>query len=240
MPREVRGPAPRGTRGIGAEAARALYGRLRSFLPGLALDIGAGTGLVASQLGGQLVLLDVQDLRGPQAPPAPFVLGSACALPFATGTFTGVHLARVLHHVPDWRLALSEAHRVVAPGGAICVTLGGRMIASELGPLRDAVFEQGQQLGLQGAHHAHGPSGYDDVDAVFGAGEAVEVTEPEWNTPRQVVMDAATHPYAWVAGQDLSPLRDIAARVLAESGLPPDEPVRHDRLVSYRVYRRQG
>ncbi|GAA3431083.1 class I SAM-dependent methyltransferase [Kutzneria kofuensis] len=219
------------------EAARDLYGRLRSFLPGVVLDVGCGVGSVAAQLGGTLILLDAVDLRGPDAPSAPFVLGDACALPFASGSLGGVHLARVLHHVSDWRVALTEARRVVRPGGAVAVTLGGRMFASELAPLRDAVFDEGRRLGLEGAHHVHGPSGYEDVDSVLGSGEVVEVSFPQLDTPRQVVFDAASHPYAWLPGQDLSPLQAVAEQVLARSGFEPDQPVEHERVISYRVYR---
>lgn len=220
------------------EAARDLYGRLRSFLPGLTLDVGCGVGSVAAQLGGPLVLLDAVDLRGPDAAGLPFVLGDACALPFASESFAGVHLARVLHHVSDWRLALLEARRVVRPGGAVAVTLGGRMFASALAPLRDAVFDEGRRLGLEGAHHAHGPAGYDDVDAVLGPGEVVEVSFPQTDTPRRVVLDAASHPYAWLPGQDLARLQAVASQVLARSGFDPDEPVVHERVISYRVYRK--
>lgn len=243
---------------VPAEAARDLYGRLRRFLPAPLLDIGCGTGSIAAalaqaatQLGGapagpgaavlgDLVLLDAVDLRGPQAIGFPFVLGDACALPFATASLGGVHLARVLHHVSDWRIALLEARRVVRPGGSIAVTLGGRMFASELSPLRDAVFSEGQRLGLQGAHHIHGPSGYEDVDSVLGSGEVVKVRFPQIDTARQVVLDAASHPYAWLPGQDLTPLQAVAEQVLASSGFEPDRPVEHERVISYRVYRAEA
>ncbi|QUQ66775.1 class I SAM-dependent methyltransferase [Kutzneria sp. CA-103260] len=226
------------TQPVPDEAARDLYGRLRRFLAGTVLDVGCGVGSVAADLSGRLILLDAVDLRGPLAAGFPFVLGDACALPFAAGSFDGVHLARVLHHVSDWRVALTEARRVVRPGGAIAVTLGGRMFASELSPLRDAVFDEGRRLGLRGAHHVHGPAGYEDVDAVLGAGEVVEVVFPQSDTARRVVVDAANHPYAWLPGQDLSPLRAVAEQMLARSGLDPDEPVIHERVISYRVYRR--
>jgi len=226
------------------EAARDLYGRLRRFLPGLILDVGCGAGTIAASFAGSsanagsLILLDVVDLRGPLAVSFPFVLGDACALPFAPGSLDGVHLARVLHHVSDWRLALTEARRVVRPGGSVAVTLGGRMFASALSPLRDAVFDEGRRRGLRAAHHPHGPSGYEDLAAVLGHGEVVEVAFPQSDTPRRVVSDAATHPYAWLPGQDLSPLRAVAAQVLARSGFDPDEPVVHERVISYRVYRK--
>jgi SAM-dependent methyltransferase len=234
-----------GTGAIALELARAaVRGGGAGFGPGGA---GFGTGAYAARPGGLgfgpsaavpagLVLLDAVDLRGSAAAGFPFVLGDACALPFASHSLGGVHLARVLHHVSDWRSALWEARRVVRPGGAVAVTLGGRMFASELAPLREAVFDEGRRLGLHDAHHGHGPSGYDDVDQVLGRGQVVEVSFPQRDTPRQVVFDAASHPYAWLPGQDLSPLQAIASQVLERSGLDPDQPVEHERVISYRVY----
>jgi len=55
---------------------------------------------------------------------------------------------------------------------------------------------------------------------------------------RDAVFDAANHPYAWLPGQDLSPLRAVASQVLARSGFDPDAPVVHERVISYRVYRK--
>jgi len=230
-----------------ADVADRLYGRLRDELgcgPAV-LDVGVGSGAVSAELadrGVTLVLLDVVDLRGSEAPAAPFLRGSCCALPIRSGSVTGVHLARVLHHVPDWRRALAEVVRVLAPGGALCLTLGGRSYGAELSQLREAVFSAGAVLGLRAAHHSHQPHGADAVDAELaglgmGTPELVDVSFPVWHTPRDAAADAAVHPYIWAPGQDLSPLVGVVERVLVESPLPPDEPIRHERVVCYRIYR---
>ncbi|AHH96132.1 class I SAM-dependent methyltransferase [Kutzneria albida] len=227
------------------QVADQLYGRLRAELgPGPVLDVGIGTGAVSAELvarGVPVLLLDVVDMRGPHAPAAPFVLGSACELPIGAESVTGVHLARVLHHVPDWRLALAEALRVLVPGGALCLTLGGRLYANQLASLRDQVFDAGERLGLRGAHHVHEPRGVEAVDAELGIEpEVVEYRFDVTGTPRQAVTDAANHTYAWQPGQDLTVLRPVADQVLTESGLDPDAPITHERVVSYRIYRKPG
>lgn len=43
----------------------------------------------------------------------------ACHLPFANSSFDVVAFSSVLHHIPDFRPALSEALRVLAPGGGV-------------------------------------------------------------------------------------------------------------------------
>lgn len=45
----------------------------------------------------------------------------AAALPLADASFDAVTLVSMIHHVPDFRAALREARRVVAPGGRVAV-----------------------------------------------------------------------------------------------------------------------
>ena len=51
------------------------------------------------------------------------VQGSATALPFAEGTFSGVVALDVLEHIPDDKAAVAEIVRVLAPGGMLYVTV---------------------------------------------------------------------------------------------------------------------
>lgn len=44
-------------------------------------------------------------------------VGDAVAIPVAAGTYDAVVDFGALHHVPEWRLAVSEIHRVLRPGG---------------------------------------------------------------------------------------------------------------------------
>jgi SAM-dependent methyltransferase len=45
--------------------------------------------------------------------------GDATAIAAPDGTYEAVFDFGIIHHVPDWRRALSEAHRVLKPGGRL-------------------------------------------------------------------------------------------------------------------------
>jgi SAM-dependent methyltransferase len=51
--------------------------------------------------------------------PLPLFQSDATRLPAGTGTFGSVLAVHVLHLIPDWRLAVDEAVRVLRPGGAL-------------------------------------------------------------------------------------------------------------------------
>lgn len=54
-------------------------------------------------------------------PDARLAAADATALPFADGTFAGVLIRDLLHHLPDPRRATAEAVRVLRPGGVLVV-----------------------------------------------------------------------------------------------------------------------
>ena len=92
------------------------------------LDVGCGNGLatlhVADTLGLRGVGVDMDPSQIELARRAAgnrtdvsFVIGSATELPFPTAGFEIVSTNKTMHHVPEWRLALDEIKRVVAPGG---------------------------------------------------------------------------------------------------------------------------
>lgn len=43
--------------------------------------------------------------------------GDACAIDAPDGSYGAVFDFAIIHHIPDWRRALDEVHRVLAPGG---------------------------------------------------------------------------------------------------------------------------
>jgi SAM-dependent methyltransferase len=55
-------------------------------------------------------------------PNVEFVVGDATALPFPHRSFDAVTMFDVIEHVPDHRLALAEARRVLVPGGALLLS----------------------------------------------------------------------------------------------------------------------
>lgn len=104
--------------------------KLRPYQEGdTALDIGCGTGVVTSavvDLGLKATGLDVVpefvDLARERVPDATFEVGPAEELPFADEQFDYVILLSLLEHVQDWERTLSEATRVLKPGGVMYLT----------------------------------------------------------------------------------------------------------------------
>jgi SAM-dependent methyltransferase len=116
---------------------------------GRALEIGVGTGRIALPFAGAGLDVVGIDLSLPMlsklvAKPeaVPVAQADAIALPFADGTFGAAYACHVLHLIPPWRTALAEMVRVVRPGGAVLVDMGGpvpfcealeRRVAAEAG-----------------------------------------------------------------------------------------------------------
>ena len=96
------------------------------------LDVGCGEGELARYLPeGAWVGLDKSRTMLDHAP-AGGVRGEATALPFPDGSFDGVAILYVLYHLADPRLALTEAHRVLRPGGLLAVAAPSRHDSPEL------------------------------------------------------------------------------------------------------------
>lgn len=90
----------------------------------LLLDVGGGTGNYAvamAGLGWHPTVVDRNQamLAATAAKGLAGVCGDASCLPVPTGSVDAVMLVSMLHHVPDWRIALSEAQRVVRRGGRV-------------------------------------------------------------------------------------------------------------------------
>ena len=223
-------------------AAARLYPRLAAELgSGPVLDIGTGSGVEAAALrahGARPVLFDVADWRN--GPIGPFALADGAALPVRSGCCDGVHVARVLAHVPDWRLVLTEVVRVLAPGGALCLSLGDRPYAGPLRELTDRAAALAERAGYrQTPPAAEPPSEAATGELLSRLGCArtatIEVSDEVTATPREALRGVLGNPFRWAPGQDLTP---VAERVLAEAGLPADAPVARVRTVVYSVFRR--
>ena len=91
-------------------------------------DIGGGTGNYAAALcdrGWRATVVDRSPdmLTAAAAKGLPTLQADATALPIADQTLDGVTMISMLHQVKDWPAALSEARRVLRPGGQLAVTL---------------------------------------------------------------------------------------------------------------------
>jgi len=95
---------------------------------GAALDLGCGDGRLSASLQAQdLCLADVSEValgRAARRLPAAktVLLEPDAALPLPDNTFELVLCAETLEHVRDVQLLLSEARRVLIPGGRLAVT----------------------------------------------------------------------------------------------------------------------
>lgn len=95
---------------------------------GRVLDLGAGDGRLSGEIAAtELTLADVSEVALARAaarlPAAATVqLEPDAALPLADSSFDLVLCAETLEHVRDVQLLLSEARRVLVPGGTLAVT----------------------------------------------------------------------------------------------------------------------
>jgi ubiquinone/menaquinone biosynthesis C-methylase UbiE len=130
-----------------AQAVERLYltpdvvGQRIRFLDALALrpgervlDVGVGPGLLAYDMAatvgksGFVAGIDLSESmlamtrqRCAEQPWSEFRLGDATKLPFEDASFDALTSTQVYEYVPDMRLALAEAHRVLRPGGRIWI-----------------------------------------------------------------------------------------------------------------------
>jgi SAM-dependent methyltransferase len=125
------------TRGYTTEGTERITEILASEFAGAGrvLEIGIGTGQLALALHAAGVNVAGLDRSVPMLskvgekaggrPPFPVVIGDATEMPFADGAFGGAYFRWILHLIRDWRDVMTEAVRVVGPGGVIAGEIGG-------------------------------------------------------------------------------------------------------------------
>lgn len=127
--------------------ARATYSKKEALceiaelpIKGRLLDIGGGTGRVASvihDMVDEVILADVSFGMLSHAPLTTFrpVCGGSETLPFADNSFERIIMVDALHHVADQALTAREMFRVLKPGGVLVIeepdihTFGVKLIA---------------------------------------------------------------------------------------------------------------
>lgn len=133
------------------------YPLLASRLPpeaGRLLDVGCGDGTFARYVAHDRRPVVGAELDRAVLPTASdgvgYVVTSAETLPFIDGTFSAVTMTMVLHHV-DTARALSEATRVLTPGGVLLVLGIGRYGGwrDAWDELRDVVTHRARSRGMQ-------------------------------------------------------------------------------------------
>jgi ubiquinone/menaquinone biosynthesis C-methylase UbiE len=125
------------TRGLPAhevgQLADALWQALAVTSTTHVLEIGIGTGRIAGPLVQRGLTMTGIDLSRPMLgvlrqkfPALPVALADMTCLPFAPATFDGVLAFHVLHLISGWRDALTEAVRVLRPGGKFIYSILAR------------------------------------------------------------------------------------------------------------------
>lgn len=162
---------------IDRERSRELLKRFLPPVPAVVLDIGGGTGVHAcwlSEIGYEVHLIDIVPLhvelarnasmKQSHAPLASAEVGDACSLAWNDSSIDAAMMFGPLYHLTDKRdrlIALSEAYRVLKPGG-IVLAVGISRFASTLdglssGFLKDPKFAEIVFKDLESGHH-HNPT----------------------------------------------------------------------------------
>lgn len=124
------------TRALPADSMAGLMAAVAGELAGRqpCLEIGVGTGRIALPLrerGIALAGMDISDamlrrlIANADGLPFPIMRADATRLPVRAGTFGSVLAVHVLHLIPQWRVAVDEALRVLRPGGALVASFTG-------------------------------------------------------------------------------------------------------------------
>ena len=147
---------------LSEEALKRLWDAAGLLAGARVLDIGAGTGRVAIPLarhGCHVVAVEpatamLAELRAKASETD--VLGVAAEgarLPFPTGHFDAVVIARLLYLTPDWRAILDEACQVLAIGGHLLHEWSNGQADEEWVQIRSEARRLFEQAGVQAPFH---------------------------------------------------------------------------------------
>jgi len=143
------------------------------------LDIGAGTGRVAipfAALGYNAVALDpslpmLNELRRKaNGGGIHSVAGEAERLPFPTGAFDGVVLARVLYLLSDWQTVLQQACGVLRPSGSLFHEWGNGEADEEWVQMREKARTLFEEARIKSPFHPGARSEADIDDLLMNLG----------------------------------------------------------------------
>jgi ubiquinone/menaquinone biosynthesis C-methylase UbiE len=235
------------------EAATALV-RDAALRPGSrVLDIAAGTGRVAIPLasfGCRVVAIDIArpmlDEIPKKDPSGAIVrlLAEGSQLPFGSGSFDAVIVARLLYLVPAWRDLLREACRVLAQGGHLLHEWSNGVADEEWVQIREKIRAMFENEGV--AHPFHpGVRTEEEVESFLaGLGMARTTTECFGSGHPMTVGDFLTRlvdgecSYTWAVPKDVAArcLPELRAWAAARFDLTREVPM--PREIVWRVYRK--
>lgn len=223
----------------------------RSLAGEVVVDVGAGTGAASTAIrraGGRPVAVDVAPgmLRVDQRERPPAAVADARRLPFATGCCGAVVAAFCFNHLTDPHRALTEAVRIVRPGGVVlasayaeedthpakaAVDTAAAERGWELEPWIEEVRAESQRLATP--ERALAVAGRVGLDA---AAATVVVPFPDL-TPDDLVAWrlGMAHVAPFLASLPASERARVAARALTLLGPEPEALVRRIVILTIRV-----
>lgn len=136
------------------------------------VDAGVGSGVVAARLaeaGFRVIGFDFNEsmlgaLRRRTNRLLPVAIAEVTALPVGDFLSDAVMVTNVLHLVRDWRQAISEAARVLRPGGMLFVGLGNTSRSSVADEISGVFLSA-----VGGLNSGAGPDNTDEFEAALGA-----------------------------------------------------------------------
>ena len=236
---------------IPAEAAEALVRDASLRAGSRVLDIAAGTGRVTiplTTLGCRVVALDIARPMLEEIPKKapslsiPRVIGEGAHLPCASASFDAVVIARLLYLVPAWQTLLSEALRVLKPGGRLLHEWSNGDADEEWVQIREKIRAMFEQAGVANPFHP-GVRTEDEVErCLAGLGVTRIATERFGSGHPMTVGDFLTRliegecSYTWAVPKDVAArcLPELQAWAAARFDLSREVPM--PRQIIWRVY----
>lgn len=200
------------TRALPEQTAQAQTKLLAAELAGdgPVLEIGVGTGRIAVPLARAGLSIAGVDLSGPMlaelvakdSPVAP-VLASGTALPVRSESVGAVIACHVLHLISDWQAAVTEAVRVLRPGGRLLATRG-RADGPPNGPGPELLRRLHAAIGA-GQRRNRGLEDFAELDRFLaGRGADVrllpEIANPATWTAAEFLDAVGRNTYSWTWG----------------------------------------
>jgi ubiquinone/menaquinone biosynthesis C-methylase UbiE len=195
----------RGGEAHGTEVAAVIATHLPA--GGRVLEVGVGTGLVASALDRDVIGIDISAAMLAVARTrmrSPLVRADGAAIPFADDTFAGAYAVWVFHLITDRQAVFAEIRRVLQPDAPCVVELAGtylkegdpiqailgEMYRALIGPVRDTAEQVGGAaseagfavLDVEIRHATHQQSPNDVITSIEArSGSAFwRVTDEQW------------------------------------------------------------
>jgi hypothetical protein len=212
---------------------------------GILLDAGGGSGAAVPLLATAaraVVLVDwsVSMLRAGQERGGLCCAGDLRSLPFADGTFDGVHAAYALQNVAEWRQAIAECVRVATAAAPVVAAWGGPPADDRLAGIESAYFSAvGEAAGVRAQRTGITVDAANDCFASYGKPlhRTFTARGAQLRTPRQVVRRAMLNPYRSQPEEAVRAEAAAVALAWAEAHVgPPDVPVTFQLAKVHHVY----